>query len=758
MWGAGSPCRGSPRAAGRGWARDLCRGEIEFGGSGKKRGKFVKVPSGVAPSVLFDLLLAEWQLPVPNLVVSLAGEERPFAVRSWLRDVLRKGLVKAAQSTGEAPPGPDGRHSPEPVPRPHSPQTLPGASLPAACSGSSLGDAAEGGAGVPPPWEAQPTLRASPPGAVGGPPLAKDPAHIPPQGPLRFLCWLGALVPFPRALRVPRAHSEEALLRTVPEGLQELDGLDSERSLLCSPGSRRDALTGAPRARGDRGPRAAFLLTRWRMFWGAPVTVFLGNVVMYFAFLFLFTYVLLVDFRPPPRGPSGPEVTLYFWVFTLVLEEIRQGFFTDEDTSLVKKLTLYVEDHWNKCDMVAIFLFVIGVTCRMLPSVFEAGRAVLAVDFMVFTLRLIHIFAIHKQLGPKIIIVERMMKDVFFFLFFLSVWLVAYGVTTQALLHPHDGRLEWVFRRVLYRPYLQIFGQIPLDEIDEARVNCSLHPLLQEGSASCPNLYANWLVILLLVTFLLVTNVLLMNLLIAMFSYTFQVVQGNADMFWKFQRYHLIAEYHERPALAPPFILLSHLSLALKRLFQKGAEQRRARLERDLAEPLDQKVVTWETVQKENYLSRLERHRKDSEEEVLRKTAHRVDIMAKYLGGLREQEKRLKHLESQVDYCTALLSSMAQGGSYPIMSYLSLPRARPTGHPAAEGSSFLTRLSEHRRRTPASLCRAQRGRGQRGAPRGWPAALRHLSMWTVGAPGPPLPEPRPGPLAQTRMGRRERGP
>lgn len=48
-------------------------------------------------------------------------------------------------------------------------------------------------------------------------------------------------------------------------------------------------------------------------------------------------------------------------------------------------------------------------------------------------------------------------------------------------------------------------------------MNCSLHPLLLENSASCPNLYANWVVILLLVTFLLVTNVLLMNLLIAMF-------------------------------------------------------------------------------------------------------------------------------------------------------------------------------------------------------------------------------------------------
>uniref|UniRef100_A0A8C5VYG5 Transient receptor potential cation channel subfamily M member 5 n=1 Tax=Microcebus murinus TaxID=30608 RepID=A0A8C5VYG5_MICMU len=466
------------------------------------------------------------------------------------------------------------------------------------------------------------------------------------------------------------AFSEEAPLRTGPQDLQELDDLGAEKSLLCGPGSLVEEPVEARRAQGDRGPHAAFLLTRWRKFWGAPVTVFLGNVVMYFAFLFLFTYVLLVDFRPPPQGPSGAEVTLYFWVFTLVLEEIRQGFFTDEDTHLLKKFTLYVEDNWNKCDMVAIFLFIVGVTCRMLPSVFEAGRSVLAMDFMVFTLRLIHIFAIHKQLGPKIIIVERMMKDVFFFLFFLSVWLVAYGVTTQALLHPHDSRLEWIFRRVLYRPYLQIFGQIPLDEIDEARVNCSAHPLPLQGSPSCPNLYANWLVILLLVTFLLVTNVLLMNLLIAMFSYTFQVVQGNADMFWKFQRYHLIVEYHERPALAPPFILLSHLSLALRRAVRK-AEHKREHLERDLPDPLDQQIVTWETVQKESFLSKVEKRRRDSEGEVLRKTAHRcgrgrVDFVAKFLGGLREQDKRIKSLESQVNYCAVLLSSvadtLAQGG------------------------------------------------------------------------------------------------
>lgn len=40
------------------------------------------------------------------------------------------------------------------------------------------------------------------------------------------------------------------------------------------------------------------------------------------------------------------------------------------------------------------------------------GRSVMCLDYMVFTLRLIHIFAIHKQLGPKIIIVGKMVRSV----------------------------------------------------------------------------------------------------------------------------------------------------------------------------------------------------------------------------------------------------------------------------------------------------------------------------------------------------------
>lgn len=87
----------------------------------------------------------------------------------------------------------------------------------------------------------------------------------------------------------------------------------------------RDSSPGSPAAQSCASVWWRFLLRRWRRFWSAPVTVFLGNVIMYFAFLFLFTYVLLLDFRPPPPfGPGVPELMLYFWVFTLVLEELRQ--------------------------------------------------------------------------------------------------------------------------------------------------------------------------------------------------------------------------------------------------------------------------------------------------------------------------------------------------------------------------------------------------------------------------------------------------
>ena len=52
------------------------------------------------------------------------------------------------------------------------------------------------------------------------------------------------------------------------------------------------------------------------------------------------------------------------------------------------------------------------------------------------------------------------------------------------------------------------------------------------------------------------------------FSYTFEKIQEGSDRVWKFQRYDLILEYHDRPTLVPPFMILSHIFIFIKWIVQ----------------------------------------------------------------------------------------------------------------------------------------------------------------------------------------------
>ncbi|KAM5236219.1 transient receptor potential cation channel subfamily M member 4 [Ctenodactylus gundi] len=450
------------------------------------------------------------------------------------------------------------------------------------------------------------------------------------------------------------------------------------------PSDAASAAKGPPSGRRGccgRG-RGRRCLHRWSRFWGAPVTAFLGNVVSYLLFLLLFAHVLLVARRP--AAPAPAELLLYFWAFTLLCEEARQGLGggwgslasggpRPGHAPLRRRLRLYLADAWNQCDLLALACFLLGVGCRLTPGLYDLGRTVLCLDFMIFTLRLLHIFTVNKQLGPKIVIVSKMMKDVFFFLFFLGVWLVAYGVATEGLLRPKDRDLPSILRRVFYRPYLQIFGQIPQEDMDVAlmkHANCSSEtglwaepPGTQAGS--CVSLYANWLVVLLLVIFLLVANILLLNLLIAMFSYTFGKVQGNSDLYWKAQRYSLIREFHSRPALAPPLIVISHVRLLLRRL-QKSRRPHSSSspaLEHFrvyLTKEAERRLLTWESVHKENFLLARARDKRDSDSERLKRTSQKVDLALKQLAQIREYDRRLKGLEREVQHCSRVLGWVAE--------------------------------------------------------------------------------------------------
>ncbi|NWU97559.1 TRPM2 protein, partial [Upupa epops] len=407
-------------------------------------------------------------------------------------------------------------------------------------------------------------------------------------------------------------------------------------------------------------------LTRLRAFFTAPVVIFHMNILSYFTFLLLFAYVLMVDFQVLP---SWREYLIYFWLFSLVCEEIRQLLYDPDGLGFVKMASLYFKDFWNKLDICAILVFIAGLTCRLIPSTLYPGRIILSLAFIIFCLRLMHIFTVSKTLGPKIIIVKRMMKDVFFFLFLLAVWVVSFGVAKQAILIHNEERVEWLFRGVVYHSYLTIFGQIP-SYIDG--VNFNIDQCSPNGTdpykPKCPEtnedskepIFPEWLTVILLCLYLLFTNILLLNLLIAMFNYTFQQVQAHTDQIWKFQRHDLIEEYHGRPPAPPPFILLNHLQI----LVQQGLLCQPAKHHKQLKEKLEKNeeaaLLSWEMYLKENYLQHQQCQETQNTEKKIQDIAQRVDVLADLLAldwvkraGLVEQ--RLISLEDQVQQHTQAL-------------------------------------------------------------------------------------------------------
>lgn len=52
------------------------------------------------PDVVLQLLSRIWQLELPKLLISVHGGKANFQLQQKLKRVLRKGLVKAAKTTG----------------------------------------------------------------------------------------------------------------------------------------------------------------------------------------------------------------------------------------------------------------------------------------------------------------------------------------------------------------------------------------------------------------------------------------------------------------------------------------------------------------------------------------------------------------------------------------------------------------------------------------------------------------------------------
>ncbi|XP_041662819.1 transient receptor potential cation channel subfamily M member 2-like isoform X1 [Cheilinus undulatus] len=453
------------------------------------------------------------------------------------------------------------------------------------------------------------------------------------------------------------------------------------------------------------GPQRQKILDSWsKLFclYSAPQVKFYWNIVSYFAFLFLFAVVLMIDFQVTP---SPAELLLYIWLLSLVCEEVRQLFHDPDGFGFRKKARIYINDAWNILDVLSIILFIIGLAFRLTSPLFYAGKIVLCIDFVVFCLRLMAIFTINKTLGPKIIIVKRMMIDTFFFMLLLTIWVVAYGVAKQGILIDNDSRLDWIVRGAVYEPYLIIFGDFPTN-IDNAAFDidaCTMNgsdpvkpkcPVLNEDQTPA---FPEWLTIIMLCVYLLFANILLLNLLIAIFNFTFQQVQYNTDTIWKFQRYELIKEYHSRPAAPPPFIIFSHLYLFIRFLLLRLPPVGCKEFKNELRQVEEEELLSWEVLMKDRYLLSTQQEQSQSMERRILDTAQKVTNINERLE--REEESssaamttRLARLEEQVMQTAKALQWIMD--SLKSQGFASKEPPSLTSAAADESPDFLRNISE----------------------------------------------------------------
>uniref|UniRef100_A0A1I8GTE3 Ion_trans domain-containing protein n=1 Tax=Macrostomum lignano TaxID=282301 RepID=A0A1I8GTE3_9PLAT len=319
---------------------------------------------------------------------------------------------------------------------------------------------------------------------------------------------------------------------------------------------------------------------RMKEFYMAPVVRFVYNTFSYLTFLFMFSYLLLFDLK---HDFTVMEYIVISWIVTLLLEEVKQA------TLSGISFSTYISDSWNKLDCTAVGLFVLGLVLRLISllsespetvllsghaydviltdGLFVAARICYAFSLFAFCIRLMYIFSFHIALGPKLIMIGKMViNDLVPFMVILLVFILGYGVAAQSIAYPtgfYTPNQDFnktspkkmthteIFIHFLTRAYFQMFGDFGLDSIQAEDSGC-----LDEGK--CPHWTAKWLLPIMLGVYVLLTNILMFNLLIAMFSSTYESINQFSALHWNYQRYSMIKEYIERSPLAPPLIIFWH--------------------------------------------------------------------------------------------------------------------------------------------------------------------------------------------------------
>uniref|UniRef100_A0A3Q3JCB7 non-specific serine/threonine protein kinase n=2 Tax=Monopterus albus TaxID=43700 RepID=A0A3Q3JCB7_MONAL len=376
-------------------------------------------------------------------------------------------------------------------------------------------------------------------------------------------------------------------------------------------------------------------------FYHAPIVKFWFNTLFYLGFLMLYTYVVLVKI---PEWPSPQEWVVILYIFTSAIEKIREMFMS-EAGKISQKVKVWFSDYFNVSDFLALVSFFIGFGLRLAGGdAFVPGRTVYCLNIIFWYVRLLDILAVNQQAGPYVMMIAKMVANMFYIVVIMAVVLLSFGVPRQAILKPNEEPSWTLAKDVVFQPYWMMYGEVYAYEIDVCANN-------SEVKALCGP--AVWLTPFLQAVYLFVQYILMVNLLIAFFNNVYMQVKSIANLVWKYQRYHFIMAYHEKPVLPPPFILLCHIC-SLFCMCRKRKKENTYGPKLFLTEEDQKKLHDFEEQCVETYFHEKNDQFHSGSEERIRLTSERVEAMClqlKEVGNKVNFIKRSLHtLDSQIGH------------------------------------------------------------------------------------------------------------
>uniref|UniRef100_A0A3B3TIU8 non-specific serine/threonine protein kinase n=1 Tax=Poecilia latipinna TaxID=48699 RepID=A0A3B3TIU8_9TELE len=321
--------------------------------------------------------------------------------------------------------------------------------------------------------------------------------------------------------------------------------------------------------------------------------------------------------------------------------------FMSEAGKISQKIKVWFSEYFNVSDFLAIVTFFIGFGLRLGGEpTFIPGRTVYCLNIIFWYVRLLDYLAVNQQAGPYVMMIAKMVANMFYIVVIMAIVLLSYGVPRKAILYP-DEEPSWTLAKdVVFQPYWMMYGEVYAYEIDACANNSETF-----AKSLCSNIV--WLTPFLQAVYLFVQYILMVNLLIAFFNNVYIQVKSISNLVWKYQRYHFIMAYHEKPVLPPPFILLCHI-YSLFCLCRKRKKESTYGPKLFLTEDDQKKLHDFEEQCVETYFHERDDQFHSGSEERIRLTSERVETMClqlKEVGNKVNFIKRSLHtLDSQIGH------------------------------------------------------------------------------------------------------------